>query len=161
MSRLAGESRSGSLRCTDCPVALRDTRALVPENLDLVRSIYAAWERGDYSSAEWADPQIEPVVADGPTPGSWTGVTGMAQALRDWLSAWEDYRVEVDEFRELDGERVLVFLHRTGRGKTSGLELDQLGAPGAGLFHVRGGNVVRLVHYVERDHALGDLGLKE
>jgi ketosteroid isomerase-like protein len=126
-------------------------------NLDLVRSIYAAWERGDRSSVEWAHPEIEFVVADGPDPGSWIGVAAMTSAAGAMLSAWEEYRLEADEFRELDEERVLVLDHRSGRGKASGLELDE--ARGANLFHVRGGKVTRLAIYWDRDRALADLGL--
>jgi ketosteroid isomerase-like protein len=131
------------------------------ENVDLVRSIFAAWERGDYSSAEWAHPKIEYVVADGPTPGSWTGLDGMAEAMRDWLSAWEEFRVEGDEYRELDGERVLVRVHRRGRGRMSGLELGQMQTKGAMQFYVHGGKVTRLVVYQDRERALADLGMSE
>jgi ketosteroid isomerase-like protein len=131
------------------------------ENLDLVRSLYTTWERGDYSSVVWADPEIEYVIADGPTPGTWIGLAEMAEALRSWLSAWENYRVTVDEFREVDEERVLVFIRRSGRGKTSGLELAQMPTQGATVLHLRRGKVTQLVAYADRDHALADLGLKE
>jgi ketosteroid isomerase-like protein len=129
-------------------------------NLDLVRSICVPWERGDFfSSASWADPEIELVLADGPEPGSWKGLAGMAAGARSRLSAWEDYRFVVDEYRELDDERVLAIFHRGGRGKTSGLEIGEMHTQGAHLFHVCGGKVTRWVAYFDRDRALTDLGL--
>ncbi len=100
-------------------------------NVELVRAIYAAWESGDFSHVEWAHPEIEFVIVDGPSPGSWTGLAGMAEGFRDWLSAWEDLRVEADQYRELDDERVLVLVRNIGRGKTSGLELGLCGLGGS------------------------------
>jgi len=129
------------------------------ENLDLVHSIYADWERGDFSNAAWADPDIEYVLADGPAPGTWTGLVGMAAGFGEFLNVWENYGVAVDEYRELDGERTLVFVRQSGRGKTSGLDLAQMGGNGAMLFDVRGGKVTRMVTYFDRDRALADLGL--
>jgi hypothetical protein len=134
------------------------------ENLDLVRSIYADWERGDWSSADWADPEIEFVLADWPEAGTWSGLAGMATAWRQVVSAWDDYSVVADEYLELDGERVLVSNRGVGRGKTSGLEIDQIATRserGANLFHVQGGSVTRLVVYFDYDRALADLGLEE
>jgi ketosteroid isomerase-like protein len=133
----------------------------VSANLDLVRSIYAAHERGDFSRADWADPEIEYVIVGGPEPGSWTGLVAMEQAWRAWLSAWEDYRVEAEEYRELDGERILVLSSYSGRGKRSGLAVGQMRAEAAMLFHVRDGKVPRFVGYWDRDRALADLGLKD
>jgi len=128
-------------------------------NLDLVHSIYADWERGDYGSNQWAHPEIEFVFADGPDPGVRTGLAGMAEGWREFLSTWEGFRTEVEEFRELDAERVVVLVHRSGRGKTSGLELGPMSTRGANLFHVRGAQVTRLVLYWDREHAPADLGL--
>jgi len=131
------------------------------ENLDLVRSIYADWERGDFASVEWADPDIVYVRPDGPDPGSWTGLVEMAEGIRARLSAWEDFRTGAVEYRELDDGRVLVFIHQSGRGKASGLKLGQMGSKGAVLFHVSGGKVTRLISYMGRENALADLGLQE
>jgi ketosteroid isomerase-like protein len=126
-------------------------------NLDLVRSIYAAWERGDYGYVGWAHPDIEYVSVDGPEPGTWVGALGMAKGWIGWLGAWENFRVEAEQFRELDEERVLVLDHSTGRGRASGLQVER--SSGAVLFQIRDSKVARIVAYWDRERGLLDLGL--
>jgi ketosteroid isomerase-like protein len=130
-------------------------------NVALVRSIYADWERGDFlNAAEWAHPEIEFVAVGGSESGSWVGLTQLAKTARDRLSVWHDARVKAEEYRELDTERVLVFFFQSGgRGRTSGLEIGQLHAKAAGVFHIRDGKVTKLVVYWDRERALADLGL--
>jgi ketosteroid isomerase-like protein len=134
-------------------------------NLDVVRSIYAAWQRGDFSSVHWAHPDIEYVLVGGPNPGSWTGLAGMAEGSRGFLDAWDEFRTTPEAYRELDDERVLVLVDWTARGKTSGLDIGRTGAllgqgaKGANLFHVREGKVTRFVVYWDRRRAFADVGL--
>lgn len=131
------------------------------ENLDLVRSIVTPWEHGDYRTVDWADGAIEYVHGDGPAPGRWIGITGMGEGWREMLSVMVGHRVEAYEFRQLDGDRVLVLFHLRGVGKTSGLDLGQIRTSLASLFHVNDGKVTTLVNYVDSAHALADLDLEE
>ena len=128
------------------------------ENLDLVRSIYADWERGDFSSAAWADPEIEFVIADGPSPSRSKGVAAMARAWRDFLPGLEDIQTVAGEYRELDDERVLVVTRYGARGEASGVGIETQGAI---LLHIDEGKVTRLVRYWDLDRAFADLALQE
>jgi ketosteroid isomerase-like protein len=129
-------------------------------NTDLVRSIYADWERGDFSSTEWAHPEIDYEIADGRQPGIWKGRTEMAEGFRDFLGGLEEYRLEAEEFRELDADRVVAITRNTGHGKISGLNLGDLPGNGAPVFHVRDGLVAKVTFYWDRERALADLGLE-
>ncbi len=62
-----------------------DRPVTASKNLDLVRSICAAWELGDFTHGEWADPRIEYVIAHDGQPSAargfaieakWKGRTG-------------------------------------------------------------------------------------
>ena len=127
-------------------------------NLDLVRSIYARWGRGDFTSGDWADPEIEFGFADGPEPGSWRGIKNMAHRYGEWLRGWRDFRAEPEQFIVADETRILVFVRNSGLGRTSGVQMDERSV--ANLFEIHDGRVTRLVIYWQRDRALADLGLE-
>jgi ketosteroid isomerase-like protein len=136
------------------PLAMWILSVMSSSNLDLVRSLYEAWELGDWSSIEWADPEIEFVIADGPDPSSRSGRAAMAEAWRGLLGAWEGYQAEAQEFRELDSERVYVTIKVSGRGRASGLQLEK---PTANVFTIREGKVRRLAIYWDSENALAEL----
>src|SRR5687768_2195538 len=88
------------------------------ENVELVRDSFAAWDRGDL---DWldrhTDSQVE--IAQPPNlPGTSTyrGKEGLREALRDWPSQWEEFRIELVEATALDQERVLAMTRQVGRG---------------------------------------------
>jgi len=83
-----------------------DTAWAMSENLDLVRSIYAASERGEHLPTGWAHPEIAFAIADGPEPSRRTGLGHAEDAWRDFVSPWKQFRPEVEECRELDNGRI-------------------------------------------------------
>jgi ketosteroid isomerase-like protein len=126
-------------------------------NVELVRSIYEGWESGDFSSWEWAHPEIECAAFGGPVTGGYTGPAAIADGWRAMLELLDDAHPEAQEYRDVDDERVLVLGCLRGREKSSGEEVEQLRA---NLFRIREGKVVRLIFYWDRRRAFDDLGLR-
>jgi ketosteroid isomerase-like protein len=127
-------------------------------NLDLVRSIYADWERGKFGNLDWADAQIEFVFADGPEAGTWKGSDGLAHATRQFLGAWDEVRIAAESYHVLADGSVLVIEQRSGRGKTSGIEFGQAQG-GAHLFEIAEGKVTKLITYWTRSALPAELDL--
>ena len=133
---------------------------MVSANLELVRSLFVDWERGEFfAHADWAHPEIECVVADGPTPGRGNGVSGMANLWREIIGPYEAFRSTAQEYREINDHRILVLVKFSGRGKTSGLEIGQVQTKNACMLDIEGNMVRRLALYWDRERAFADLGL--
>ena len=100
----------------------RDTaRAMTDEKMiAALRRLHDAFNRGDFEAAlQLAHPDIELVRT-----GGMSSVKGVA-ALREWLEpdAIEEQRAEPLDFR-VNGDKVLIREHLTGRGAGSGIEID-------------------------------------
>jgi hypothetical protein len=44
-------------------------------------------------------------LVEGPSPDSWKGGAEATEGFREWISAWDEFCVEAEEYRELDDER--------------------------------------------------------
>jgi ketosteroid isomerase-like protein len=70
----------------------------------------------------------------------------------------ENPRVKVEELRDLGDGRVLVIARYLGRGKSSGIELEQ---QISSVHRLRDGMIVSVRDYASREEALEAAGLRE
>jgi ketosteroid isomerase-like protein len=128
-------------------------------NVEIVRRMYEAYARADFElSLSYLDPDIEfSQPAEEPGGGTYHGHQGVVQAFARWAGTWEDYRVEVEELTDL-GDQVLARTRHQGRGKGSGVEVEQRIFQ---LWSLRNDKVVRARMYYHEAEALEAAGHRE
>jgi ketosteroid isomerase-like protein len=131
------------------------------ENVEQVRRGYEAFARGDVDAVlELLDPEVDWHPAIAPIMGVETvrGRDAVRRFLtRDLFDGFDQFRAEPISFEDL-GDFVLVMVRYTGRGESSGLELDQRFAT---LYEVQNGKTVTMRDYDTREEALDAAGLSE
>ena len=128
------------------------------ENVDIVRRAYDAYLNGDVErSLAYFAPNVTVDFSVRVDTAVGTGREELARIVSSWISAWDGYREELEEIRDL-GDAVCVVATQYGRGKASGLELDNRFA---GLYEVHDGLITRVRMYRSRDDALEAAGLSE
>jgi ketosteroid isomerase-like protein len=126
------------------------------ENL---RTVYAEWSKGNFRPVTdlygpdmeggWSEefPDLGGVVHD---PGA------RSERMVRWLSSWEEWRVEAEDF--IASNHVVVLCRYAGRGKGSGVDVD---THGAHLWTFREGEAIRLEVFSSRERALEAAGLPD
>src|SRR5918992_5665235 len=128
------------------------------ENVEIVRTQVERFKETGETSPEtaaeditWHDPP------DFPDAQVHHGMDGVIRALGVWSSAWTDWRIELNEYVDA-GERVLVRGKQWGRGKDTGVLVEQ---PLCLVYLLRDGKVVEVRAFFDDDQALEAAGLSE
>jgi len=125
-------------------------------NVEVVKGLYRTFNRRDVTGLlELLDPDVEWVPVLAVLEGRvYRGHEDVRRWVEDLGSDWEFFEVSYEEMRDL-GDRVLVFGHWRARGRISGGESEQ---PGAWLYEIKEGKVVRLQTFANRDEAAAAVG---
>jgi hypothetical protein len=126
-------------------------------DLALLHRMLEQWGRGEFWDGE---PYAEDVVfvRAGPDGGEYHGIDGLSAAWRDFLAAWEDFRIVAEDVVPGPAGVYVLLMRLLGRGKGSGVSID---AEVANVVQLREGRVSRLEMWWDRDDALSSVGIRE
>jgi ketosteroid isomerase-like protein len=129
------------------------------ENVDVVRDLMTAFSNRDAERiSELMDPEAEFHSALVEKKIYRGGLAGVAQYLADLDAAWEEWRTENDRFRDAGDDRVLHLYRIIGRGKGSGVPVEQNIAI---LWQLRNHRLIEGRVYLDQREALEAAGLSE
>lgn len=129
------------------------------ENIEIVRSIYEAFNRGDWD-AIFRDmhPDIELTTPEQlPNAGTYRGREECQVFLQDGLAAFEASIIEPEEFFE-SGDRVVAVYKTRVRPKGSGAEIENRNGQ---LWTIHDGKVRSVRFFPNPEDALKAAGLSE
>jgi ketosteroid isomerase-like protein len=129
------------------------------ENVEIVRRSFDAFLRGDFDGAMQAfhtDIAYD-LTRLSPDGEVYEGHEGVRTGMRRWLGTWDDYAMEVVEYVDA-GDSVVIFFRESGRGKGSGVRIEQ---SVAGVWTLLDGEVVRVTPFLDRSEALEAVGLRD
>ena len=126
--------------------------------LDVVRSMYEAFDGGDPDGAlAHFHPDVVLDSTARPDGGLVHGREQLNSTIARWLAAFEEWREEIEEMRDL-GSLVYVVATQRGRGKGSGIELE---ARYALLYEVRDAKIMRMTMFTDPADALARASAQE
>jgi uncharacterized protein len=130
------------------------------ENIELVRRMLDIYnERSFAENAELIDPEIvwDLSRVELPEGASYTGRLELSGFVETWEEGFESEHVEAEEILDA-GDRVVVLVRHRGRGRFSGIDVDQTYAM---VWTLRDGRAARMDLYPTRAQALEAVGLSE
>jgi uncharacterized protein len=129
------------------------------ENVELIRSGYEAFARGDLDAViELLAPDVDwhPAVAAILGVETLRGREAVRQFFaRELFEGFDQFRADPLSFEDF-GDFVLVMVRYTGRGESSGIEMNQQFAT---LYEIRDAQTVTMRDYDTREEALAAAGL--
>jgi ketosteroid isomerase-like protein len=136
----------------------RDTpQAMSRDNLEVVARHMAAYLSGDYATALTAySAYVECDTRARPEGQVYRGREGIVEAFRVWRGTWDDWNGDIEEIVDA-GDRVLMVLHESGRGKASGVQVEQRTFF---VYELRDRMIVRVTVLVDEDQAREAAGLQ-
>ena len=125
-------------------------------DVETLRRGYAALNRGDLSVVlELLDAEIEwHEPAKSLEGGTHRGRDSFERFLDGWLESFDDFRVEPERVVER-GDELVVVVHQTGTGRSSGLPIETRLAH---VWTVADGKAVRWEAVADPEEALADGG---